>query len=293
MNPIVSIVLPTYNRAHVIKSSIDSVLTQTYQNFELIIVDDASTDCTKEIVDSYSDARILYIQSKKNSGAAAARNIGADKARGFYLAFQDSDTIWAPSKLELQMQFLSVHPEIALVFHPYLSINEKQTVFDPPRLRLSSLSSHIFYDLLAGPLIGAPTIVMKTDVFRSLHGFAEQFRSFEDYEFSIRVAKDYEIGCLPEALLRSYHPDAGINLNYHEILHTNFYILKKYHSIIASDMNLEATQAERLFYYAILGNDGQYFFDELADYVLATGHRKIYDDYLNLYNHLLTGTDDL
>ena len=106
MNPIVSIVLPTYNRAHVIKPSIDSVLTQTYQNFELIIVDDASTDCTKEIVDSYSDARILYIQSKKNSGAAAARNIGADKARGFYLAFQDSDTIWAPSKLELQMQFL-------------------------------------------------------------------------------------------------------------------------------------------------------------------------------------------
>ena len=134
---------------------------------------------------------------------------------------------------------------------------------------------------------------MKTDVFRSLHGFAEQFRSFEDYEFSIRVAKDYEIGCLPEALLRSYHPDAGINLNYHEILHTNFYILKKYQSIIASDMNLEATQAERLFYYAILGNDDQYFFDELADYVLATGHCKIYNDYLNLYNHLLTGTDDL
>lgn len=290
MNPTVSIILPTYNRSHIIKSAIDSVLVQTYEDFELIIADDCSTDNTQEVIDSYSDNRIHYIKAEKNSGAASARNMGATIARGTYLAFQDSDTIWEKTKLKKQIDFLEHHPDISLVFHPFISIQGDQKMLEPNQARLDNLSTHIFYNLLEGPLIGPPTMLMYTNIFRKTNGFLESLISHEDYEYSLRIAKDYEIGCLTEPLLYSLHPDAGINYNYHEILRTNFYILKKYQSIIASCAKLEATQAERLFYYALLGNDAQYFFDEFADYVLATGHRKIYDDYIHLYNHLLEKT---
>lgn len=293
MNPTVSIILPTYNRAHIIKSSIDSVLAQTYADFELIIADDASTDHTKEVIDSYSDDRIRYIRAQKNSGAAAARNLGAAIAQGIYLAFQDSDTIWLPEKLEKQVDYLAHHPNISLVFHSFLSLEGEKKVLEPNPNRLINLSTHMFYQLLEGPLMGPPTMLMYTDVFRKTGGFLESLTSHEDYEYSLRVARDYEIGFLTEPLLYSLHPDTGINYNYHEILRTNFYILKKYQTIISADARLEAAQAERLFYYAVLGNDGQYFFDEFADYVLATGHRKIYDDYLNLYQRLLDDTEEL
>jgi len=90
-NPTVSVIIPTYNRAHTIGRAIKSVLNQTYQDFEIIVVDDGSTDNTEEVVKSFRDKRIRYIQHKKNKGAAAARNTGIKSAKGKYIAFQDSD----------------------------------------------------------------------------------------------------------------------------------------------------------------------------------------------------------
>ena len=292
MTPTVSIVLPTYTRAHILKKSIDSILAQSYTDFELIIADDCSKDNTKELVDSYQDSRIKYFYSEKNLGAAGARNFGASKATAPYLAFQDSDTVWCPNKLELQMQYLKEHPEVSLVACSYF-LEGKTRILEPDQTYLQQLSSyHIFYDLLVKPLIGTPTILMDSNAFHSIGGFNNSLRSHEDYEFSLRVAKSYQISFIKEPLLYAYQLDASVNANYHEILRTNYYILNLYKDIYSSHPDFENAMLDRLFSYAILGNEGQYFFDELASYVISTNRRELYYHYEKQYNDLLKQLED-
>ena len=108
--PKVSVIIPTYNRAHLVGRAIRSVLNQTYQDFEIIVVDDGSTDNTEEVVKSFNDPRIRYIRHEKNRGGSAACNTGIRAARGEYIAFQDSDDEWLPEKLEKQMQVFENTP---------------------------------------------------------------------------------------------------------------------------------------------------------------------------------------
>ena len=104
--PTVSVILPTYNRAEIVKRSILSVLNQTYKDFELIIIDDASTDKTRMIVEELGDTRIKYLRNRQNLGPAASRNIGIKASRGIFIAFQDSDDEWRPDKLKKQVETL-------------------------------------------------------------------------------------------------------------------------------------------------------------------------------------------
>ena len=106
MDYLVSIIMPAYNTGKYIKDSIDSVLAQTYENWELIIVDDCSTDDTEQILGSYTDPRIRFLQNEKNSGAAVSRNYGLREAKGRWIAFLDSDDTWHPEKLEKQVRFM-------------------------------------------------------------------------------------------------------------------------------------------------------------------------------------------
>lgn len=106
MNELVSVIMPSYNTANFIEESINSVLNQTYQNFEIIIVDDCSTDNTDEVVEGIKDERIKYIKNEKNSGAAVSRNRALREAKGKWIAFLDSDDVWLPEKLETQINFM-------------------------------------------------------------------------------------------------------------------------------------------------------------------------------------------
>lgn len=122
-NDLVSIITPTYNCGQYISKTIESVLTQTYGNWEMLIVDDCSKDNTKEIVSSFKDPRIIYYCLQENSGAAAARNIGLNVAKGRWIAFLDSDDIWSPNKLEKQLQFMKKN-DYAFTYHEYSEIDE-------------------------------------------------------------------------------------------------------------------------------------------------------------------------
>lgn len=106
MQDLVSVIMPSYNTAQYIKESIDSVINQSYKNWELIIVDDCSTDNTDEVVEGISDDRIRYIKNEKNSGAAISRNKALREAKGRWIAFLDSDDLWMPEKLEKQLTFM-------------------------------------------------------------------------------------------------------------------------------------------------------------------------------------------
>lgn len=105
-NSLVSIIMPSYNTAKYISESINSVIEQTYKNWELIIVDDCSTDNTDEVVAQYDDPRIIYLKNEKNSGAAVSRNKALRAAKGEWIAFLDSDDLWEPTKLEKQLKFM-------------------------------------------------------------------------------------------------------------------------------------------------------------------------------------------
>lgn len=122
---LVSIVMPAYNCAHYIGETIQSVLVQTYEDWELLIVDDRSTDNTKQVVDKFllQDNRIRYIELEKNSGVAIARNRGIEEAKGNYIAFLDSDDLWKKDKLEKQVQFMQEH-QYAFTFTSYDLIDE-------------------------------------------------------------------------------------------------------------------------------------------------------------------------
>ena len=112
---IVSVIIPTYNRADLIRETIDSVLSQTYPEFEILICDDGSTDNTQEIINSYNDSRIKYLYQKNSGLPAKARNLGLQVAKGSYIAFVDSDDIWLPTKLAKQIQILQKKPQIMAV----------------------------------------------------------------------------------------------------------------------------------------------------------------------------------
>src|SRR6056297_1668487 len=107
MGPTVSVIVPTYNRADALPRTVESVLGQTLDDLELIVVDDASTDDTPAVIDDYDDDRVQFVQHERNQGASAARNTGIDRAEGDYVAFLDSDDVWRPTKLEKQVQTLA------------------------------------------------------------------------------------------------------------------------------------------------------------------------------------------
>ena len=122
-NDLVSIITPTYNCGAFIADSIDSVLAQTYQNWEMLIVDDCSSDDTRSIVARYKDPRIKYLCLEHNSGAAVARNTALRMAKGRWIAFLDSDDLWSPEKLERQLKFM-INNRYSFTYHEYTEIDE-------------------------------------------------------------------------------------------------------------------------------------------------------------------------
>lgn len=124
MSELVSIIMPSWNTARFIAESIQSVIAQTYRNWELLIVDDCSTDNTDEIVSSFKDERIKYFKNEKNSGAALTRNRAMREAQGEWIAFLDSDDLWAPEKLEKQIRFMKEHG-YTFSYHEYVKIDEE------------------------------------------------------------------------------------------------------------------------------------------------------------------------
>lgn len=120
---LVSVIMPSWNTERFIAQSIESVIRQTYENWELVIVDDCSTDNTEEVVKGFKDPRIKYFRNEKNSGAALTRNRALREAQGEWVAFLDSDDLWAPEKLEKMLGFMTEH-NYAFAYHEYVKIDE-------------------------------------------------------------------------------------------------------------------------------------------------------------------------
>lgn len=212
MNNKISVIIPTYNREKTILRAINSVLEQSYENLELLVVDDASTDNTEEVVRSVKDDRLHYHRLEKNGGAGQARNEGVKLASAELIAFQDSDDCWRPDKLEKQMAYWKEHPEYDMIYCPYLCHMEDGQEWEIPADTIGgNLEGDIFGDLLARNTIGAPTVLMRKKEFLSCRGFDASLRCLEDWEFAVRFAKEHLIGYVPVVLMDVYLTGEGVS----------------------------------------------------------------------------------
>lgn len=201
--PLVSIIIPIHNQVDFLKKAIESVLNQIYQNFEVIIVNDGSTDQTREMVFSFKDERVIYLW-QENKGAALARNTGIEKAKGKYIAFLDADDLWLPEKLQKQVEFMEKNPEIGLLGTACVQVNEKgekikEKIFPTENKILQK-------DLIKyNPFIQS-SVMVKKEVFDKAQGYDEEFLESEDYDLWLRIAKRHKITNLSEPLvLKTYY----------------------------------------------------------------------------------------
>jgi glycosyltransferase involved in cell wall biosynthesis len=188
---LVSIVLPTYNRAHCICRAIDSVLEQTLKEWELIIVDNYSTDGTDKILSLYKDTRIKIIKIHNNGVIAASRNKGIKESRGRYIAFLDSDDWWRPEKLNESIKILINGQDI--IYHDLYLIREKfkwNILFE--KVKTSKLNKPVFSDLIQnGNKLNNSSVVVRRDLMMRIGLLSEEpnLCSAEDFEAWIRLAK--------------------------------------------------------------------------------------------------------
>ncbi len=195
--PIVSVIIPTYNREHVLERAIQSVLNQTYKNYELIIIDDGSTDDTSKILDKY-DKDIRHY-SMLHSGVSAARNFGIKKAYGDWIALLDSDDYWLPEKLEKQVKFVSRHPQFKVAQTDEKWIRKGK--FVNPMKKHQKHSGWIFEKCLPLCIVSPSAVMIHKEIFDAVGLFDENLPVCEDYDLWLRISRNYQIGLLPEKLI--------------------------------------------------------------------------------------------
>lgn len=196
--PNISIIIPTYNRGHLILETLESVFAQTYQDFEVIVVDDGSTDNTEQILSKYME-RIRFFR-QENSGPSVARNLGIFNAKGAHIAFLDSDDLWYPSKLEKQVAIFESNPKIGLV---YCDCSRGPTIQDLPVGWFTDMkppSGNIFDRLVNDNLIWTPTVLVRKDIFIHCGVFDTTLRGAEDYDLWLRIAFFFECFFIQEVL---------------------------------------------------------------------------------------------
>ena len=208
----ISVIIPSYNRANTIKRSLESVLNQTYKDIEVIIVDDCSTDSTRQIIESYDDERIRYVKNDTNSGACQSRNNGITIANGEYIAFQDSDDFWRPNKLEIQLEFMKkCNADVCFCKfqkHGYPEIEGKIA----PEIGGGIIE---YNKLVRQSLVGTPTILAKTAVMKDIM-FDATLKRLQDYDWAISAGRKYTFCLIDEILVDAYlqKDSLTVSLNY-------------------------------------------------------------------------------
>ncbi|MBT3583708.1 MAG: glycosyltransferase [Halobacteriovoraceae bacterium] len=201
-NPFFSVIIPTYNRSATLRRAIDSVLAQSYQNFELIVVDDGSQDQTPQILEEYLERKVLSVITTQNKGVSCARNCGVQSASGNWLAFLDSDDEWLADKLERQSELLLKRPELSLIHGEEIWIRNG--------VRVNQMKKHqkfggrIFEKCLPLCLISPSAVVLKSELYHKHGGFREDYPVCEDYDLWLKITAEEEVGFISDPLIKKY-----------------------------------------------------------------------------------------
>jgi len=212
----ISSIIPTYNRAEFLTRAIESILNQTYNIDEIIVVDDGSTDNTKEILRKYKNIKIIKTQ---NLGVSHARNSGIKNAKNEWVSFLDSDDTWMKDKIEKQIHFHTNNPKI-LISHTHEKwIRNNKSIKYPTSLKKPN--GNCFLDNISKCKIATSSVMMHKSIFENIGYFDENMSVCEDYDIFLKISLKYEIGLLEDELITKY---AG-----HDQLSTSIFAIDRFH----------------------------------------------------------------
>ncbi len=243
--PRVSVVIPAYNAAATLPETLDSVFRQSFADLEVIVVDDGSTDATRDVLATYGD-RVRVLRKANEGKPAATRNLGVRAARGEYVAFLDADDCWTENKLELQVALLDQRPEVGLVYTGDVTIDERGR-----RLSVNPCPAGArgrIHELLTvhNVMVGS-SVVARRRAIEDVGGFDEDLTSIENWDLWIRIARGWAVDCVDEPLTL-YRVHAGNRSGNVELRRKNiFRVLAKHHD--AADRSPEGRRRRRDAYF--------------------------------------------
>lgn len=257
--PLISVIIPTYNRATLVKRALASALDQSYQNTEIIIIDDGSTDKTSDTIKNFEDTRIKYYYCKKNSGGPTKpKNLGVKRSKGKYIAFLDSDDYWLPQKLALQLSLFekSKDPKLAIVGSTALI---DRGIGIKKQYRYDEIRKDFYQRILAGNFVlSCSSLLIKKNLFKEVGFFNESLKVGEDWDFLIRVfQKGYSFQALKQpSFIYKRH---GANITKYSLKNNKLAIMNAINVITNYQTDIlkgnNAIAMRRIgVYYAILGD---------------------------------------
>jgi glycosyltransferase involved in cell wall biosynthesis len=287
--PTVTVVIATYNRAHLLGRSIRSVLEQTYSDLELIVVDDASSDNTAEVVLHFDDKRVKYMRRETNGGPSAARNAGIIASTGEFVAFNDSDDEWLPDKLERQMgAFEIAPPQVGVVYCDFWSISDGGKAL----CRLPHITPEdgmVFRRTLAFPESGIwlGTAVVRRICFGEAGMLDETLHAFEDAELFMRVSKKYRLCHVSAPLVNVWATPGSVLSNHEALARALETILARYWDDIRVDRRLKTKYFLKLCWEMYLVGHRRKAFGYLARGLVTSPSECL--AYLSRYVRQLSG----
>lgn len=210
MQPLVSIVMPIYNTERYLPEAVRSVLAQTYQNWELLVLNDESPGDARSVMAGFDDPRIRFLEHK-NGGPAFTRNRGIQESRGEFIAFLDSDDVWLPEKLDKQLALFRRNPDVGVVYSQRETIDEQGCVLQgyKPQLHSGMILDRLYVD----NFVCMSSAIMKRAVFEKVGLIDERLRMSEDFDYWLRVACFFSFAPLDEALVRYRVHTAQVSKN--------------------------------------------------------------------------------
>lgn len=257
---LISVIIPVYNNEKFIKTAIASVFNQTYKKTEIIVVDDGSTDGTRDIVESLKGK--VKVVSQDNQGAAAARNLGAGLAQGYWIAFLDSDDTWLPEKLERQISETGKrdwsYTDTQFMGGANNGLRDSQFT--------KKYEGNVLRKLVQGNFISTSTVMIKSSVFKEFGGFDVSLRSIQDWELWTRISEKHEITYIDEPLVHYRVHSASISRNTRKTLPNHLRVIDTIFSRAGSD-----PEVRKLKPYSIANSYGicSYISEEEGDWKFA------------------------
>lgn len=257
--PLVSIVLPVYNGERFLRDTLDSIINQSYKNMEIIIVDDASTDMSRDIIDSYQDDRIVKIYKDKNENICCASNLAFKRVNGKYCALIGHDDIWYVDKIEKQVSFMEANPEYGVCFTRCNIIDQNNLVIDQQHVfnfvfnsyENQERESHIYQLYMNGNRLCAPSALIRKEDLDKVGWYDYSLVQMQDYELWLRLLTVSKLYILDEKLL-AYRQILDTNTNLSTVNlgtalrteHEFVYIREKYLYYLSNELYKEAFSSE-------------------------------------------------
>ncbi|MDR4508537.1 MAG: glycosyltransferase [Candidatus Brocadiaceae bacterium] len=263
--PTISVVIPAYNSAEFLPYSIRSVLSQTFKPYEIIVVDDCSTDNTRKVLEPFMQ-RIHYINSGKNRGSSFARNTGIQASKGKYIAFLDADDIWLPQKLQTNLKCFEADPELAMVYSRHLNIDKEGKVTgESPKQALPS--GTIFSELFSEQnFILTSTVMVRREVFDTTGLFDEQLFNCQDWDLFLRVAYHFKCKGINTSLVQYRQTPQSLSKNRDSVLQSQKLVIDQIYEAFKGKKNgitekcyrkrLASHYAKSGRYYVKMGDKG-------------------------------------